>query len=182
MPPDPLTATSKALALLLRHDPHRFGVSLDAEGWADVAAVLAGLNAAGFDVDDEKLGRIVASDEKARYAMASDGSRIRARQGHSVRVDLGLVATKPPDVLYHGTVQRFVESILREGLLPRQRRFVHLSKCIEDAVEVGRRRGPPVVLVIDAAAMHRDGVPLRVSENGVWLVERVPSKYICPSA
>lgn len=175
---DPLTRASKALSQLLRHDPARFAVTLDHAGWADVAAVVGGLRAAGFDVDRGAITTIVATDEKGRYALSPDGSRVRATQGHSVAVDLDLVPTTPPDVLYHGTVQRFVASIHRDGLLPRARRFVHLSATKDAAVEVGRRRGTPVVLVIDAAAMHRDGIALRVSENGVWLTDRVPPEYI----
>lgn len=175
---DPLTRASKALSLLLRHDPTRFAVTLDEAGWADVASVVAGLRAAGFDVDRGSITTIVRTDEKGRYALSADGGRIRATQGHSVAVDLGLAPTKPPDVLYHGTVQRFVESIRRDGLLPRARRFVHLSATKDAARAVGRRRGTPIVLVIDAAAMQRDGIALRVSENGVWLAERVPPMYI----
>lgn len=180
MDADPVNRTSKALSLLLRHDPRRFAVTLDDEGWADVASVVAGLRAAGLDVDRDSIATIVGTDDKRRYALSADGTRIRATQGHSVAVDLGLVPTTPPDLLYHGTVQRFVESIRRDGLLPRARRFVHLSATKDAATAVGRRRGTPIVLVIDAAAMHRDGIELRVSENGVWLAERVPPEYIRP--
>lgn len=174
----PLVRASKALSMLLRHDPGRFGVALDAEGWADVSAVVAGLVSAGFRVDADVVAQIVAEDAKGRYAMTADGARIRANQGHSVVVDLGLVPTTPPAELYHGTVDRFVDPIRRDGLVHGARRHVHLSATRETAEDVGLRRGRPVVLVIDAAAMHRDGHAFFISDNGVWLTERVPPRYI----
>lgn len=174
----PLVRASKALSMLLRHDPGRFGVALDAEGWADVSAVVAGLASAGFRVDAALVARIVAEDEKGRYAVTVDGTRIRANQGHSVAVDLGLARRTPPAELYHGTVARFVDAIHREGLVRGARRHVHLSATRETAEGVGRRRGSPVILVVDAAAMHRDGLAFFLSDNGVWLTEHVPPRYI----
>ncbi len=170
--------TSKCLALLLRHDPGQFGVVLDSEGWADVDAVISGLVGAGFRVDAAVLARIVEEDEKGRYAFSPDGSRIRASQGHSIGVDLGLRPREPPATLYHGTVGRFLAAIRREGLLPRARHHVHLSATQSAAEEVGRRRGRPVVLEIDAARMHHDGHTFFLSENGVWLVACVSSEYL----
>lgn len=174
----PLLRASKALSMLLRHDPWRFGVALDAEGWADLSAVVAGLSSAGFQLDAEVVTRIVAEDDKGRFALSADGRRIRANQGHSVTVDLGLASRAPPAKLYHGTVARFVDAIRREGIVRGARRHVHLSATRETAIVVGRRRGRPVVLEIDAAAMHRDGREFFLSENGVWLTEHVPSVYV----
>lgn len=164
--------------MLLRHDPARFGVELDAQGWADVSAVVAGLGSAGLRIDAAVLSEIVRTDEKGRYSLSSDGRRIRATQGHSVPVDLGLSPAEPPAMLYHGTVERFLRSIRHDGLLPRERHHVHLSATRRTAEQVGGRRGSPVVLVVDAARMRADGLRFLRSENGVWLVDRVPAQYL----
>ena len=178
MADDPLVRASKALSMLLRHDPGRFDVVLDEEGWADVSAVVAGLVSAGFRVDMAVVTEIVEEDEKRRYALSSNGTRIRANQGHSVAVDLGLAPGTPPAELYHGTVKRFLDAIRRDGLVPGSRSHVHLSATRETAEGVGRRRGRPVVLVVDAARMHADGHGFFLSENGVWLAEHVPAMYL----
>lgn len=169
---------SKWLALHLRHHPERIGLSLDASGWADVDAVLAGAAASGLALDLDEVREIVETNEKRRYELDERGRRIRARQGHSVAVDLGLAPVEPPDVLYHGTVERSVASILGEGILPMGRRQVHLSADMATAEAVGQRRGRPVVLVVDSADMAAAGFEFFVSTNGVWLCDRVPPEFV----
>ncbi|XRQ16672.1 RNA 2'-phosphotransferase [Actinomadura welshii] len=167
---------SKYLAEHLRHRPERIGLALDRGGWADVDALLAASARHGFPITRAELDHVVAADDKQRYVL--DGDRIRAAQGHSIRVDLDLPVASPPDLLYHGTVRRSVEPILRDGLLPMDRHAVHLSPDRETARRVGARRGEPVVLVVQAGRMAADGHEFRVSANGVWLAGRVPPEYL----
>lgn len=167
---------SKYLSLLLRHDPQRAGLTLDRHGWVPVVDVLAALTDNGMAITRADLDRIVSRDEKGRYTIEQD--RIRANQGHSVRVDLSLERTAPPAVLYHGTPERNVLSILAAGLRKGQRHHVHLSRDVRDARAVGARRGRATVLRIDAASMARDGYAFYRSANGVWLADSVPARYI----
>jgi putative RNA 2'-phosphotransferase len=169
---DGLVADSKFLAYVLRHDPAAIGVELDAGGWVDVGVLTAALAAHGRPIDRARLDRLVAGLDKRRFE--TEGGRIRAAQGHTVPVDLGLDPATPPALLYHGTVERFVPRILAEGLAPRGRHHVHLSADPDAAATVGARRGEPVVLRVDAAAMHAGGHVFHVAANGVWLTAHVP--------
>jgi putative RNA 2'-phosphotransferase len=170
---------SKLLSLGLRHDPAALGIELDAAGWTDVAAVLRGLEARSLRVTEEELEEIVATSDKQRFALSPDGMRIRANQGHSVDVDLGLPRREPPEVLFHGTVARFLELIRRDGLLRRARTHVHLSSDIDTATTVARRRaGATVILRVRARAMHDAGHVFFMSDNGVWLTEKVTPAFI----
>lgn len=173
-----LTRTSRFLSLVLRHDPGRAGVSLDPHGWVEIEALLAGCRRAGHHLTPERLREIVETNDKKRFALSPDGLRIRAQQGHSVDVDLALTAETPPELLFHGTVSRFLPAIRREGLRPMNRHHVHLSADRETARRVGARRGSPVVLTVDAARMHADGHRFGVSGNGVWLTDSVPPAYL----
>lgn len=168
----------KLLAWVLRHEPHAIGLELDRAGWAEIDALLDALRTHGHRCSRAQLERCVATDAKARFTISPDGRRIRAAQGHSIPIDLGLTPTQPPALLYHGTPTRFVASILERGLERGKRHDVHLSTDPQTAVQVGRRRGAAVVLRIDAARMHRDGFEFRCSDNGVWLTERVPPQYL----
>lgn len=165
------------LSLVLRHDPGAAGIELDGHGWADVDELLAGVERTGRRIDREALERIVRENNKQRYAFNSDHTKIRANQGHSIPVDVELREARPPQYLYHGTAERSLPAIQREGLKKMSRQYVHLSANFETAVAVGRRHGRPVVLTIDAEAMVRDGAVFYRSENGVWLCESVPAKY-----
>ena len=169
---------SKFLSLVLRHEPGAIGLELDPQGWAPVDELLRLANAAGKRLTRPVLEEIVAENDKKRFAFSADGSRIRASQGHSVEVDLGLEPTVPPPVLFHGTASRFVASIRAEGLKPGTRRHVHLSADEATAVKVGARHGKPTILHVKAGAMHAAGFAFFVSANGVWLTERVPTEFI----
>lgn len=171
---------SKRLSYVLRHDPASIGVVLDTAGWASVGDVLAGLRAAGVDVGRDELERLVADSPKQRFELDDDRHRIRARYGHSVAVDPAHPVSAPPDVLYHGTSSGDAATILVEGLRRMGRTQVHLSTDVATAREVGSRHGSPVVLVVDAAGMHRDGVALRQAAPGVWLADEVPAAYLRP--
>lgn len=172
------TATSRRLAYVLRHAPGSVGLSLDAGGWVDVDDLLTALARAGVRLTRAELDEIVRTSDKQRFAFDAVGTRIRANQGHSVAVDLELDPLTPPAVLYHGTVDQALDSIGSEGLTSRGRQHVHLSADIDTATAVGARRGKPVVLVVDAAAMVADGTPFYRSANGVWLVDAVPARYL----
>ncbi len=172
------TRISKLLSLVLRHEPGAVGVALDPEGWVSIDALLAGTAARGFRITRAELDAVAATNDKQRFSISSDGRRIRARQGHSIRVELGLQPSRPPKVLYHGTIERFLDAILRVGLDKRSRQYVHLSPDIATAAKVGSRRGRPVILRVDSGAMYRDRFTFYLSENGVWLTESVPPVYI----
>ena len=165
------------LSLVLRHRPSAAGITLDAHGWADVGELLSGVRRTGRQIDMDTLERIVRENNKRRYSFNEDHTKIRANQGHSIPVDIELREEKPPRRLYHGTAERFLPSIRREGIRKMGRQYVHLSADVQTAVEVGRRRGTPAVIVIDAEAMARDGAVFYLSENGVWLCEHVAPEY-----
>ena len=162
---------SKFISLLLRHRPGELGLEMDAAGWVPADALLAGLRTQ-YDIAMADIEAIVAADEKGRYTLA-DGM-IRANQGHSVPVDLGLEPRVPEGGLYHGTVARFLDAIMADGLRPQGRQHVHLSPDIPTARQVGARRGRPVILGIDAPALSRAGHLFYLSANGVWLTDHVP--------
>lgn len=169
---------SRKLSYVLRHNPGSLGLSLDEAGWVDVHALLAALAADGTPVSRTELEELVAGSDKQRFALDRSGDRIRAQQGHSVPVELGLTAQAPAPVLYHGTVARVLPSILREGLTRQGRHHVHLSPDTATARRVAARRGTPVILSVDAAAMAADGHLFYRSGNGVWLVDAVPAGYL----
>ena len=172
------THISKYLSLVLRHDPAAVGVTLDAEGWVNVDDLIAGAARNGSSFTRAELEEVVQTNDKQRFAFSDDGQRIRANQGHSITVDLGLKPETPPEFLYHGTVERFVSSIMTKGLDRRARQHVHLSVDVATATRVGSRRGKPVILQIAAASMHSEGLHFFRSANGVWLTEQVPPEYI----
>jgi len=173
-----LVKTSKFLSLVLRHDPGRLGLTLDQAGWVDVAVLLGALAARGRPLTRAQLDRVVAENDKQRFAYDADGARIRASQGHTVQVDLGYQDAEPPALLFHGTHPAALAAIWREGLRPMQRHAVHLSADADTATRVGARRGRPVVLTVDAARMSADGHRFRVSANGVWLTDAVAPQYL----
>jgi len=178
MPADPIVATSKRLSFILRHRPDSIGLALDAHGWAEVDDLLARLAADGHAIDRALLERVVADNDKQRFAFNEDRTRIRASQGHSIGIDLALEQAAPPDMLYHGTATRFLKSILAEGLKASGRHHVHLSADVDTAKRVGARHGFPAVLRVDARRMQADGIVFYRSDNGVWLTEAVLPRYL----
>ncbi len=173
-----METSSKFLSLVLRHKPEEIGLSLDHEGWAEVDDLIRLANASGRSFDRTMIEAIVASSDKKRFALSSDGQRIRANQGHSIEVALGLPASVPPDILYHGTATRFLESIFADGLHAGARQHVHLSANPEVARQVGSRHGKPVVLLVDTKKMAAEGRVFYIADNGVWLTESVPASYL----
>ncbi|MET8950604.1 RNA 2'-phosphotransferase [Streptomyces sp. NPDC004393] len=167
---------SKYLSKHLRHQPERIGLALDEGGWVEIDTLLAAAASHGFRITRTELDHVVATNDKRRFAI--EGTRIRASQGHSIDVELGLPPATPPAYLYHGTVARHLDAIRAEGLRPMNRHDVHLSPDRETATRVGARRGRPVVLTVDAGAMHRAGHVFQVSANGVWLTQAVPPRYL----
>ena len=168
-----LTKTSKFLSLILRHKPEEIGITLDSHGWAKVEELLTGMK-----ITMETLEQIVDADEKKRYSFNEDKTLIRANQGHSIPVDVELQEYEPPEFLYHGTAEKYMCSILRDGLIPKSRLYVHLSKDFDTAVNVGKRHGIPVIFRIATGEMYRDGYKFYLSENGIWLTESVPREYM----
>ena len=172
-----LTDTSKFMSLILRHKPETIGIRLDEHGWAKVDELIAGI-AKTREFNREILEEIVRTDGKQRYAFNEDKTLIRANQGHSVLVDVELDELEPPVQLWHGTGEKFVASIDAQGLIPKSRLYVHLSKDADTAVDVGKRHGRPVLYLVKAGDMYRDGYRFFLSKNGVWLTKKVPVQYL----
>jgi putative RNA 2'-phosphotransferase len=169
---------SKYISLLLRHRPELGDLELDAHGWARLDDLVRACVAAGHATGAGDVLDVVAESDKQRFELSPGGRSIRAAQGHSIDVDLGLTAIEPPVTLFHGTVRRFLDRIVTEGLRPMGRTHVHLSADTETARRVGLRRGEPVVLRVAADAMFDDGFQFFRSTNGVWLVDHVPGRYL----
>ena len=174
-----LKHTSKFISLILRHNPGAAGISLDEHGWANVQELIDGINRSdGHILDMEMLEEIVRTDEKQRYSFNEDHTLIRANQGHSVPVDVDLEEKIPPDTLWHGTGEKYVSSIDRQGLIPKSRLYVHLSSDKETARKVGSRHGRPVIYQVDCRRMVQDGYSFFLSANKVWLTKEVPVQYL----
>ena len=169
---------SKFLSFVLRHRPDAIGLALDEQGWAPIDDLILKSNAAGHSFSRDDMIQVVETSEKRRFTLSADGHRIRAAQGHSVTIDLGLSEQEPPTVLYHGTARRFLRSILSDGLTPQARQQVHLSVDEATAKIVGQRHGVPVVLRVDAHRMHSTGFQFYVADNGVWLTDHVPAEFM----
>lgn len=179
MPKKDFIKISCYISMLLRHKPEAAGLTLDEHGWADVSELIKGVSEHKAPLAMEELEYIVDTDDKGRYSFNEDKTLIRANQGHSISVDVELdEVTPPPDVLWHGTAEKYVESIESVGLIPKSRLYVHLSADYETAVTVGSRHGTPVVYKVNTAEMSRDGYNFYLSKNGVWLAKAVPAKYL----
>lgn len=170
---------SRKLSFVLRHKPDAIGLVLDAEGWASTDELVEKLRVLGTTLTLDDLYRVVRTSDKKRFILSNDGTMVRAAQGHSIPVDLGLRARIAPQALFHGTRPEVIDSIFSEGLMPRQRVYVHLSADIDTARSVGERRtAEAVVLRVDARQMQSDGYEFYQAENGVWLAKHVPPQYI----
>ena len=174
-----LKNTSKFISLILRHQPEAIGIALDEHGWADVQELIDGINRSeGHTLDMELLEEIVQMDEKQRYSFNEDHTLIRANQGHSIPVDVELEEKTPPEILWHGTGEKYVSSIDAQGLIPKSRLYVHLSSDLETARKVGSRHGKPVIYEIDCRGMVEDRYQFFLSANHVWLTKEVPVRYL----
>jgi putative RNA 2'-phosphotransferase len=174
-----LVRASKYLSLVLRHKPDLLQLKMDAEGWVNVDELIKNFNRYNsWRMKRDDLDKIVAENNKKRFAYSDDGKRIRASQGHSIDIDLNLPESIPLSILYHGTSTRFIDLIMKDGLNKMSRQHVHLSDNIRTAQSVGSRHGEPVILIVRAWMMHNDGFKFFKSENGVWLTDNVPRQYI----
>ncbi len=172
------TDKSKWMSWALRHDPGAAGITLDDQGWTEIEALLAAAARQKMAMTRDELATIVATNDKQRFAISPDGREIRANQGHSVPIDLGLAPQIPPALLFHGTADRFVAAILRDGLRKQARHHVHLSAERATAAVVGTRHGRLVVLTVASATMHQEGFAFYRSANGVWLADEVPARFL----
>lgn len=173
-----VTRLSKFLSLVLRHKPETIGLTLDENGWTDVEILLEKLKNNGKHVDMETLQYVVANNTKKRFAFNENQDKIRANQGHSIKIDLGYQPVEPPETLYHGTAQRFLDSIFQSGLEKRNRHHVHMSGDLDTASKVGVRHGKLVILEVLSKAMFEDGYQFFISDNKVWLTDKVPPRYL----
>ncbi|QDT93008.1 RNA 2'-phosphotransferase [Gimesia algae] len=173
-----LKKKSKFLSLILRHQPETVGITLDDSGWVDVEVLLAAMSQQGKGMSRATLDTVVQSNDKQRFSFNAEGTRIRANQGHSISVDLGYTTAVPPEILFHGTPDKFIEPISQEGLKKMNRHHVHLHVDEQTSIAVGRRRGRPVLLQVRALEMHQAGWEFFVTPNQVWLTDSVPVEYI----
>ena len=172
-----LDKLSRYMSLILRHKPDVIGITLDKHGWADVNELIAGISKKNtFNM--EILEEIVRTDSKQRYSFNGDKTKIRANQGHSISVNVELEKKEPPKFLYHGTGEKYVEIIDKTGLLPKSRLYVHLSRDIDTAQNVGKRHGNPIIYKVHSKKMYDNGYDFFLSVNGVWLTKRVPVEYL----
>lgn len=169
---------SKFLSLVLRHQPEKIGLELDQNGWVSIPELLRACSQNEFSITPAELQTVVTNSDKQRFFISEDGTKIRANQGHSISVDLDYIPTIPPDILYHGTAERFLSSILSIGLVKGNRHHVHLSSDRHTAQNVGSRHGKPVILNIMSLQMYEEGYQFFQSKNGVWLTDRVPITYL----
>ena len=171
-----LTRISKFLSLILRHQPEQIGVVLDQDGWIDIDELLQAADRNGQAISRAELLAVVAQNDKQRFVIREN--RMRANQGHSISINLNMPPSVPPPCLYHGTADRCLDSIRAQGLLKMQRQYVHLAIDLDTAHRVGQRHGRPVILQVNAGAMHAQGYPFFLAENGVWLTDTVPWPFI----
>ena len=169
---------SKFLSLILRHKPQVIGLNLDEQGWTSVEELLEKLTIHKKGITMSELEWVVENNNKKRFAFNEDKTRIRASQGHSLKLDLGYEAVEPPEFLYHGTATRFIDSIKKTGLEKRNRHHVHLSPELDTATSVGGRHGKPIILIVQSMEMHQAGHEFFVSKNGVWLTDHVSLDFI----
>jgi putative RNA 2'-phosphotransferase len=167
---------SKYFSYILRHHPEEIGIKMDKQGWVLIKDLIN--KTKDFNLTYEIVEKVVQTDNKNRYSISENKKRIRANQGHSVKVNLGLKEKKPPKVLYHGTAERFLKQILLEGLKSMNRHDVHLSENKKTAIEVGKRYGKPILLKIKSEEMHQEGISFCETDNNVWLTKYVKPKYI----
>ncbi len=168
---------SKFIALILRHKPETIGITLDEHGWANVDELIEGISKT-YPIDMAALEEIVATDNKQRYSFNEDHTLIRANQGHSIQVDVELRKVSPPEILYHGSAEKYEDLIDEQGLIPKSRLYVHLSNDYETAANVGKRHGRPVIYKVKSGQMEQDGYDFFLSKNGVWLTKAVPVQYL----
>ncbi len=172
------THISKFLSLILRHEPEKIELKLDEKGWANVAELLEKSAKAGNKFTFEELAEVVATNDKKRFAFDETGRKIRASQGHSLEIEIEFEEKTPPAIFYHGTAEKNVGAIFANGLNKMSRHHVHLSSEAETARKVGTRHGKPVIFKVNTAAMLAENFKFYVSANGVWLVEKVPPKFL----
>ena len=173
-----MSRDSKFLSRILRHVPEDVGLELDLHGWCHIDELVRALKSAGRPITKAQLLEIVEHDQKQRFTICAARRRIRAAQGHSLNIDLGLPRVEPPELLYHGTASQTLDAIFEEGLKPGRRHYVHLSPDPETAALVGRRHGRPVVLHIHAVRMHDAGHIFYRADNGIWLTDYVPAGFL----
>lgn len=174
-----LQKTSKFLSYVLRHQPEAIGIRLESDGWIDIKTLITQANQHGESLTHERILQVAETSDKKRFTVSEDGLKIRAAQGHSTQqVQVNHTEKEPPELLYHGTATRFLESIKAQGLISKSRHHVHLSADEETAIAVGKRHGKPIVLIIKAHLMCEKGFKFYLSDNNVWLTESVPVEFI----
>lgn len=173
-----LIKISKFLSLILRHKPESIGVSMSPHGWVKIDELIKADQQHRIHLTKKLIDEVITTNDKQRFTYSTDGESIRANQGHSINIELELKPSKPPKILYHGTASRFMENIRKKGLLKMNRQHVHLSLLKKTAYDVGKRHGKPIILIIDAQTMTKDGYDFYLSQNGVWLTEHVAPQYL----
>ncbi len=169
----PLTKVSKYISYLLRHNPEN--LDMDNEGFVDLDELILKLQEK-YDVDKRFIKAIVNSPNP-RFEVANN--KIRALYGHTVDVDSARTEDTLAAVLYHGTTLEAAARILRDGLKPMRRQWVHVSPTKDIARDVGgRRTANPVILEVDAKAARDEGIRFYKVTETVFLCSEVPPRYV----
>ncbi len=172
------TKISKFLSLILRHKPEEIGLTLDENGWANVADLRNKCADYGKSFTITELEEVVATNDKKRFSFDETKTKIRANQGHSLEIEIEFEKKMPPEILFHGTAEKNLGVIFADGLRKMNRHHVHLSADTETAQKVGQRHGKPIIFKIKTAEMLNEGFEFFISANGVWLVAEVPPKFL----
>lgn len=171
---------SKEVSYALRHAPWEYELEMDKEGFVPIVQLLTALDETGHyerKITIEDLHYMMEASDKKRHEIVGD--KIRALYGHSIPMHIRKEETTPPDVLYHGTTRKALDRILKEGLKPMSRQYVHLSKDMDTAILVGKRRDDkPVILSVDAKQAYEDGIKFYQGNDKVILADYVPAKYL----
>lgn len=170
---------SKEISYALRHAPWEYELELDEAGWVPISQLINALSNSPKwkGLEENNIIEMINQSSKKRHEV--NGNKIRALYGHSTPLRILKIEAEPPYFLYHGTTHKAVNGILKEGLLPQKRQYVHLSEDVETAISVGKRRdNSPIILVIDASTAYKEGVKFYLGNEKVWLSSPIPSKYI----
>jgi putative RNA 2'-phosphotransferase len=173
-----LRKTSKFLAYLLRHHPDAIGLRVNAHGWAEVDELIGKARREGRSLNRSLIKKVIYESSKNRFDLSSDGQKIRANYGHSIAVNLDYHPVAPPDQLFRRTAIGNVESIRQQGIHAGSRQYVHLSEDKQNAREVGRRHGQPIILSVQDKRMYNNGYDFYPTPAAIWLTSHVPSDYI----
>jgi len=167
---------SKFMSLILRHKTKDFGLKFDPYGFISIEDLAKALKRSYPDITPSQIEFVALHCPKQRFEIK--GNKIKARYGHSLKIDLDTKPQKPSQFLYHGTSPSFVQKIKNDGLKPMRRQYVHLSKTKKQAIQVGKRRSyRPCVFKISAERAFEKGTKF-YDMGEVVLAEEISPEFL----